>query len=131
MAQTKDEREKQVCAFVTAMVDSCAKQTAIDRERYEVALNLFKGIQDFGAERSNNPALSRVFIHEFSKIVRRAAQAAQDLIFERTDFFDLLPPEGEEQVEITQTVTEESGKKISMDALPVQDLSRTAVRHAQ
>jgi hypothetical protein len=95
--QSKEERETAIASFVTAMVNQCSKETQQDRERWQLALNLFKGVQDFGGQREENPAFSKVFMHEFSKIVRRAAQAAQDLIFERAEWFDLLPPKGEEQ----------------------------------
>lgn len=87
------EKRRFICDFVRSRVSASEMGTRPYRDRWKKAENMFAGLQDWGAERVNNDWMSRPFFHEFSATVRNVASAAQDLIFQRPDFFTLVPTE--------------------------------------
>lgn len=52
--------------------------------------DLFLGKQDWGPEADREDWRSRLFIHEYAPIIREAATAAQNQIFSRSDFVNLV-----------------------------------------
>lgn len=88
--KTKFQREKYLVEFVINAVRSCEEQTLPDRTRWKVNENLFAGKQDWGQDGDGEIWQSRVFLHEYSPIIREAATALQNMIFEREDFVNLI-----------------------------------------
>lgn len=86
-----EERENYIANFVSAVWRQYADETLADRERWTLGFNLFNGKQDWGDEREEQEWMSRPFLHEFSRIVRRSADAMSGMVFEKDDFFQLIP----------------------------------------
>lgn len=107
------QRERAICEMVTTLVRESEENSLPDRQRWLLARDLFQGKQDFGPERENNPSLSKVFLHEFSKIVRTAAASFQDILFQNPEFYDLKPPDGEEEDEFFRIVSKLVDYRIS------------------
>ena len=89
--KSADERKAYIAHFVTTMWERSEAETTQDRARWSLAFDLFQGKQDWGDERETQEWMSRPFLHEFSRIVRRAADSLSGLVFEKEDFFQLLP----------------------------------------
>lgn len=86
---TKDQQDKYIVKFVEDMWKFSEKETLPDRMDWSEGYQLFRGIQDWGEDREENPWQSRAFIHLYSKVVRRLAAALSTIIFEKKDFFTL------------------------------------------
>lgn len=82
-------KQAYLSTFVKDMWDHCENETKRDRDRWTLAINLFQGKMDWGADRDDQEWMSRPFLHELSRVVRRVADAATSLIFEKDDFFQL------------------------------------------
>lgn len=87
----EDKRAASIVKFVTTMQRESERETGPDRQRFELANKMFKGEQPWSSDRENSQWMAQPFVHEFSTIVRRCAAAAQDLVFQRPDFFSLVP----------------------------------------
>jgi len=118
----KAGREKYICEFVRAMWDRAELETMNDRERWTTAFELFQGKQDWGTERAEQDWMARPFLHEFSRIVRRAADAMGGLVFEKEDFFQMLPrdPENPGNVELARIM--ERITRHRLDEMKIEDV---------
>lgn len=87
--KTRLQREKYLVEFVINAVRSCEEQTLPDRTRWRTNEELFAGKQDWGQDADGEIWQSRVFLHEYSPIIRQAATSLQNMIFERDDFVNL------------------------------------------
>ena len=90
--ESKSARDTRVVSFVKDAVQKSELATREDRQRYFLAENLFRGKQDWGAAREENEWMAKIFIHEFSVIIRRAAASVMSLMFNGREYFSLLPP---------------------------------------
>jgi hypothetical protein len=89
--KSKEEWESYLANFVFEMWDTQEKETMPDRDRWTETFNLFAGKMDWDEEREEQEWMSRPFLHEFSTVVRRVAEEMVNLVFEREDFFEMLP----------------------------------------
>jgi hypothetical protein len=90
---TGDEREKHLVDFVMSTVKRSEQETAPSRNQWKENDALFEGRQDWGPESEREDWRSRLFIHEYAPIIREAATAAQNQIFSRADFVNLIAGE--------------------------------------
>ena len=104
--KNKKEREEYIVRFVLKMCSNAERETLAARQSWEENHQLFQGNQDFGKEREDNPAMSKVFMHEFAPIIRRAANAAQNIIFENKDFISVTGPGGIQDYDIFTKIQE-------------------------
>lgn len=84
------EREKLLVDFVMATVQRSEQETMPQRNKWRENDNLFDGKQDFGPDVDREDWRSALFIHEYAPIIREAATAAQNQIFSRADFVNLV-----------------------------------------
>lgn len=87
---SRGEREKHIVDFVMTTIRCAEHETAPDRKRWKENEELFAGKQDWGADRENEDWRAKLFIHEYAPIIREAATAAQNQIFARADFINLI-----------------------------------------
>jgi len=83
------ERDQHIKDMILSLLNTSEVETLPDRRRWEKATRLFNGEQDWGPDREENPWMSRVFLHEFSVIVREAASAAVEIVLQNPDFFNV------------------------------------------
>lgn len=86
--KSAEERESYICDFVAQMVDSCERDTSLDRDRWSKNAQYFLGNPQWDATRLANEWMSRPHLAEYESLIRRIAAVMQDLIFEDPEFFD-------------------------------------------
>jgi hypothetical protein len=86
----KTERERHVVNMVVEAVRNCEHETLPARNRWKEANELFNGIMDWGDENVSDEWQSRIFLHEFSVIIREAAQAVMAQVGQSSEFIKSL-----------------------------------------
>ncbi|MBL0320662.1 MAG: hypothetical protein IPP74_15415, partial [Alphaproteobacteria bacterium] len=95
MSQQISEKDKKIVQYVTELRRKHLEETQAIRKEWELKADLFAGKQNWGAYREQNPWMSKIFQHEFSVLIRRAANALKGLIFQGKDLFTLMSGDGD------------------------------------
>lgn len=88
--ETKSKRERAIIDFVMTTVRDSEVETGPSRELWKQNEELFAGKQEWGPDYEREDWRSRLFVHEYAPIIREAAVAAQNQIFSRGDFINLV-----------------------------------------
>lgn len=106
----------------TAIVDSVKElrrvfelQMVPDLQRWERNQNLFKGLQDWGKTRDENPWMNKVSLRLFSSVVRQIAATAQNMIFTQPDFLGIEHDEDDELARILEKVLRYEVRKMGFE----------------
>lgn len=87
---SKTQRERHLVDFVMSTIRRSEHETMPTRNQWRTNDKLFLGEQDWGPDSEREDWRSRLFIHEYAPIIREAATAAQNQIFSRADFVNLV-----------------------------------------
>lgn len=87
---SQKERDDYTVGYVLSLINKTEQETMPDRDRWRENEQLFAGKMEWGQDEEGAQWQSRVFLHEYSTIIREAAVQLQQMIFERPEFINLI-----------------------------------------